>query len=220
MYACIKSTPRITQFLVCVQQIHTMHHRIPCVCASNPHCASPPPHVPWRGMDRVPSAGTVKAAGCRAWLWAGLESFFPLPQCEITNTFALTSSSTQHWTGSATSLCLQPAFLGHSRVSSFLQHCQHRNHPQELCAALTNLCFVLPHRAKGEAASRIISMKHCRHFGPQGRESAGKLCGKPAQSWWGQELPAEPPASPALCSSRPRALTLCFHCYGSGTFPF
>ena len=159
----------------------------------------------------------MKAAGCRAWLWTGLESFLPLSHCKITNTFALTTSSTQHRTGCATSSCLETAFP----VLNGSKHAQETDtdlspafsstvstgiiHPkQELGAGFTNLRSAPSIQGETRRCAgrrRITGMKCYRYFKPEGGESAVKLYGKPAQTSWGQELPAEPPARAALSAA-------------------
>ncbi|XP_062458129.1 uncharacterized protein LOC134155222 [Pezoporus occidentalis] len=133
---------------------------------------------------RLPLAFRVKALGCKAQLWAGLESS-SLCQCKVTNTFDLTTSSTQDWTGYPTgsglgqvSQCqmeanmlrkdgdLSPAFS--STVSMGVIHPK-----QQISAGLTNLCSVpfLWGRIQCCAGRRRITGIKCYwHFKPQAGE--------------------------------------------------
>lgn len=165
-----------------------------------------------------------------------MNAFFSISHSKITNTSALTTSSTQDRTGCATSLCLEKPFP----VPNGSKHSQERDtdlspafsstvstgviHPkQKLGAGFTNLCSAPSIQREMQRCTgqrRITGMKRYRHFNPWGGESVVKLYRKPAQTSRGQELLARATdkGSP-FCSTRPRALTLCFHCYGSGTLP-
>jgi len=114
----------------------------------------------------------------------------------------------------------------HRLATSFLQRCQHGSHPPQA----GTWCWIRkpPLRALHPGGNAMLhrTQKDNEYealpaFQAMGQGERCKALWETSPDCMGTGAACRPTGKGSpLCSTRPRALTVCFHCYGSGTFPY